>query len=79
VTGAQNAAAGTGNAVFQDPELKAATRTNWKSQVLQVITILCPGKPSCTLIKTSSGAVVGTGNAVFQDLDQNNIQKQFGF
>jgi len=78
-TGAQNAAA-VGTGMFSKTLTKAATRTNWKSQVLQVITI--PSlKPSCkSLIKmpSKSGAVKLAGNAVFQDLDQKT-NKQFGF
>ena len=81
-TAAQSGAAvGTGNAVFQN--LDQGSYQN-QVEIPGSSGYYHPqsGKPQLQISNqdaAQSGAAVGTGNAVFQNLDQNNIQKQFGF
>ena len=68
-------------------ELDAMLKRTYALGLLAVATLGCFLTPSAHASQVEinkqtaaqSGAAVGTGNAVFQNLDQNNIQKQFGF
>jgi len=72
---ANAAAVGTGNTVFQD--LDQRSYQNQFTQVLQVITIpnLNPNCKSPIKMPHKMPQLL----VKFQDLDQNSIQKQFGF